>query len=558
MVPLAVIATRWFWPHGPSKVASDLVAVAPFQNRTGDPALDLWGDLIANRIEDRLSRASIGRVLPGVRVNPVLRGLAPNRDPIEALSRDLAAGTVVTGSIDGEGDFVDIVASCVDASTGETFATIEEVHGRSEDIAALIPVVQDRVAAALAFHLDPADWYQSTSSPPLRLDAYEEFRRGVDLLVEGVTWGESADHFLKAWALDSTYLDAGIMAYIYLDQATQLGQGNRTFERDSVLDRLGRFQDQMTRVQQFNLNIARYTFSLNLDAALREARVASEYFPLEMAYDLGHKANFLNRATEALEAFQKWDLGDGQFLDGFIRGWPYYFHQYAESLHRLGRHQEELEIILEGRRRYPDHADLRARELVARIGLGQTDEITDLIAEVRSEEGGNSVRLIARELFAHGLAETAMEVLEEEAQRFELDPYYFDSPSRQATILHYLQREDEAHALFEEASEADPENPWLFAWVGITAPLVGDTAQAWEVDQRLADWPREGIPRPYNFPFVRAQIQTNLGNRAEAVRLLEDAYFQGGRLFFFADHTMFDLLPLQGFPPYDDLMRPKG
>jgi tetratricopeptide (TPR) repeat protein len=198
-------------------------------------------------------------------------------------------------------------------------------------------------------------------------------------------------------------------------------------------------------------------------------------------------------------------------------------------------------------------------ELRARIGLGQADEIPGLIAQVRRERGPAEIKETARELLAHGLADVAREVLEEEVRRFETDPFYADSPSDRSEVLYWLGREEEAYALAQEGAASNPESPWDLAWVGILAPFVGDTALAWEIDQRIAEWPREDVPvhRRFNFPWVRAQIHASLGDREGAVRLLEEVYQpRGEKIFSINDHITVELFPLRGYEPFEDLIRP--
>jgi tetratricopeptide (TPR) repeat protein len=162
--------------------------------------------------------------------------------------------------------------------------------------------------------------------------------------------------------------------------------------------------------------------------------------------------------------------------------------------------------------------------------------------------------LVIRECFAHGLDELGRELLEEEVQRFESDPYYAD-PRRKADVLHMLGRNEEAMAIYQEVAEAYPDNPWQGHYqMGIEAASMGDTALALEIDRRIAEWPREA-GNPASFPLVRAQIHARLGHREEAFRLLESAYFDHGLAFQEYHHAVFDLLPLQGYPPFDELMR---
>jgi tetratricopeptide (TPR) repeat protein len=165
---------------------------------------------------------------------------------------------------------------------------------------------------------------------------------------------------------------------------------------------------------------------------------------------------------------------------------------------------------------------------------------------------------IAQECFAHGLDELGREILEGEVRRFGTDPFYVGSPVKRGDVLHFLGRNEEAFALYKELAEAHPNSPWQGLYqMGMIAPLLGDTALALEIDRRIAEWPREA-GNPASFPLVRAQIQANLGNLEEAFRLLDESYFRYGRLFRIENHAIFDLLPLQGYPPYDELMKGVG
>ena len=201
-------------------------------------------------------------------------------------------------------------------------------------------------------------------------------------------------------------------------------------------------------------------------------------------------------------------------------------------------------------------------ELRARIALQHREEVRDLIPELRRQSRENQlVQQIIREMFAHGMEETAQELLEEEVRRFDTDPFYVDNPLQRGVVLHFLGRNEEALSLMEEAAEAHPleTNPstiWILGWAGVVAPLAGDTARALEIDGLLAE--RAGGGSSAAYPLVRAQIHANLGDWEGAVRFLDDTFTWEGRASFINDHTFFDLLQLRGYPPYDELMRPKG
>ena len=129
-----------------------------------------------------------------------------------------------------------------------------------------------------------------------------------------------------------------------------------------------------------------------------------------------------------------------------------------------------------------------------------------------------------------------------------------------AEIIHVLRRLGGAFALFAAVANAHPGNPFQGPYMmGAVAASMGDTALALEIDgrMRMEAWP-PGPWGPHHFALYRAWIHARLGNLEEAFELLESVYFEHGRYFYDHDHTFFDLLPLQGYPPYDELMRDAG
>jgi len=539
----------------------NVIAVAPFQNLTADPAFDDFAERLALEVERRVSAADIGKVREAVRVLPVIWTAPEGSDPVTLLSQHLGAGTVVTGILDRRGDSVEVQAYCTNAVTGESLGHLEPVRSAAGEEEDLINGIQDRVAGLLALRMDPDNPFQSSSQPPLNPEAYAEYRRAVQLSMSREDWNQAADHFLQAWALDSTYLDAGLRAFVYLHQVSQLygssdlGGADRWSDLDSVLLVLEGSVGRMSPAQRGGFRGATaFLLDHDFETALREARLAAREDSIEAAYGQGHSALFLNRTTEAVQAFRRWEKGRGGFLEGYVSYWPFYFYGYADALHRLGQHEKELEIALEGRRQFPDHYDNLYTELKARIALAQVEEARPLITEVRRRGPPLDRTHVIWECFAHGLDELGRELLEEEVRRFDTDPYY-DDPRRVAEVLHMLGRNEEAMTIYREVAEAHPNNPWqgLFQ-MGIVAASLGDTALALEIDRRIAEWPR-GAGNPGSFPLARAQIHGALGDQEGAFGLLESAHFDHGLPFQEYHHAIFDLLPLQGYPPFDELMK---
>ncbi len=133
-----------------------------------------------------------------------------------------------------------------------------------------------------------------------------------------------------------------------------------------------------------------------------------------------------------------------------------------------------------------------------------------------------------------------------------------------AMSLYETGRWDEAKAAFErlEPSERYVEkygfDPWIEGYLSVLAARRGDRddalrqARRWEAFQN-----KQLYHRGLNW---RARIAAILGDRDEAVRLLREQ-FKEGRPWAEAlqqFHAEVDFESLQTYPPFQELIRPKG
>jgi len=226
-----------------------------------------------------------------------------------------------------------------------------------------------------------------------------------------------------------------------------------------------------------------------------------------------------------------------------------------------GQYQKELEIAREWGKRFPGSTYYPVQaEMKARIGLGQLDYLDAAVKEWRADERLQAIWDLTDELRVHGYEEAARTLLEEEVRRFRTDSAYIGRFNNQAMVLHRLGRDEEAHALWEEGINLDRPDPWPWgvARIGFSAAVSGDSAQAREMERLLlaVPGPREG---DYT-PFLQAKIAAALGEKDRAVRILED-WARGGTVLAWLNnlHRDFTFHTLLGnYPPFQELMRPKG
>ncbi len=107
-------------------------------------------------------------------------------------------------------------------------------------------------------------------------------------------------------------------------------------------------------------------------------------------------------------------------------------------------------------------------------------------------------------------------------------------------------------------ADSDQDYQDALGSLGVMLAVNGDREGALEMSRRL------GQLDPGTFPLLilrgepsrrRAYIALHLGDRQRAVELLERAFAEG--LHFDADYHV-EFQSLWGYPPFEELMRPKG
>ena len=121
--------------------------------------------------------------------------------------------------------------------------------------------------------------------------------------------------------------------------------------------------------------------------------------------------------------------------------------------------------------------------------------------------------------------------------------------------LTLLDRSSEAHEIAEKLLASDPDR-WQFQGaLGIEAARLGDRTVALEMSRRLAE-----VDEPFTMgqpSYLRASIAAQLGDRKDAIRLLQQAvsrgFYRWGSIHV---DTAFD--PIRDDPEFQEIMRPKG
>ncbi len=238
----------------------------------------------------------------------------------------------------------------------------------------------------------------------------------------------------------------------------------------------------------------------------------------------------------------------------------------------LGEHEQALAEARRGRALYPDVARVIALEAEALAALGRLDELAAVIdwslgQQLRLGDASVVMASAMLQLRIHGHPDEARGLAQRGVAwiRDLPDP---DDPRKQGRIFLLLLRhagelDAAARILAQTAADnaGNREEIWALGRLGVVFAAQDDRVRALEIADKLKQ-----LRRPYLFgedTWYRARIAAQLGNKEQAVDLLRRALGEGLRIMTmssnqnsFETDSAFD--SLRGYPPFEELMKPRG
>ncbi len=527
------------------------VVVAGFDNKTGDPALAPVGEIAADYIARGLAATRLLHEVYDSRAAARESGKPARTDPAAGreLGRKVGAGTVVWGSYYRDGDSLHFETQLLDAASGRVILSLDPAVGPLGSPTRVVEILRQRVMGAFAavFQAPRFETWQAQSIPPT-YDAYREVLAGSEA-AWSFDYETAIRHYRRAVALDSTY--TGAKAGL----AMALGEHGDCVEADSIARTFEPVRDRLAPADRGGFDWATARCRGDLAAALDASRAVIEAAPSSVGSRLlaSIMALELFRPREALELLKPLEARVDE-LTGTRRGMYRGFRQIA--YHMLGDYRAEL-------------AEARADAHPEQPGGGGGGALAALgrVAEAREEaeallrhDDPGGAHCVALELRAHGHAQDGQAMLDKVVAWYRTHPDVDPATNNydpclwiQLSAVYDAGLWSEAQADYERLAAEDTANPKARAGLGALAARRGDRSQVARMDRWLADRHRAQGWAMYS----RARMAALLGNREQAVALLRDAFERGlaSRPYIHIDP---DFESLRDYPPFQELLRPKG
>lgn len=550
------------------------VAIAVFENRTGDTLLAPLGLMAADWVTRELARTAFVDVLDVGTL--YLQGRSSNgerTDPRD-VARQSGAGLVVEGRYYRTADSVWFTASIVDVAGGNVLRVVDPIGAATAAPLAAVDELQRRIAAGLGTVLDPrAKFFATPAMRPPRFDAYEEFVIAQDLYWRGA-FDAAFPHFRRASELDSTF---GIAAAWLTVNAAGVGRCDVV---DSVATSLTARHTPLAQWERFTIanSQSRCASDWEENARLQRARLQLQPKSSHIRWTLAVAYRALSKPVQVVDLLAAIDPArDLGWMSG--QGKVLYWRELAAARHSLGDYSGELADAtqLSNLGGAPlAAAYFRARALA---GAGRSAEVLLTLEKVETlapEPGlaaGINGRMrphevatpgwvlyqVATELAAHGAPNEARAIAARARVWFErsagagtLSPeqtFFF------AHTLALLGQPAAGRILLDSLLRVDTETVELRGAIGALAAADGDNAAARRADVWLAAQP----PRfPIGMPTLyRARLAALSGDSGRALDLLEALPHGAHPNDIALLHSDPALAALRNTPRFSHLVRPR-
>ena len=556
----------WGLPRRPEQIALDpkRVIVAPFTNNTGDPSLTTLGDMTADQLASGITEIQLVQVVdaPGVQAAEAGAASAAGSGGARMLAQGLGAGTVLWGSYYRRGDSLEFEAQLTDTRSGQILVPIQSAAGPAADPSTAIERLRGHAMAALAWHFDPKIEEVQNSNRPSNYEAYREFIAGDDVRQPDINcrFAECGyEHWRRAYALDTTFTLPLIL--IARRGTTSVGANSRIRSPRPCVSGMIDYRDMTGPRSTRRSPGAMANAACNWTPLERRQKPLAglRVMPCTSAPGFGGLVTSAKRSPPSI----------GSTRPSLIMAWPCRITSSGSTKRNSRRPTPPS-----GR---PDNLGYLAMQAFAYVGLGRLEKVEEVLqAMLKVPANVETWGLIQAWAF------TWVAARPRGPRAFRRGPGPARAGSRRVSVAppeeqdrhenayavvlygagHWVEARTVVQHLIATAAAGDDGDPDIWergaqSYLGGIAAHLGDQREMDRVDRWLAS--RKGSYLSGVPTFDRARMAAIRGDRERAVTLIRLAVDQGYPMFLrnFGPHLDPDFKTLWGYPPFEELRRPK-
>jgi eukaryotic-like serine/threonine-protein kinase len=521
LVVIAAVASWRIFFARPVLTGTDIILLASFVNKTGDPIFD---NSLDKALQIKLTESPFLSVLPEGSVRETLRTM--RRDPSEPLTRDVGIEickrqglkAVVVPEIAAIGSKYLITLEAIDARSQKPIARAQMQADSKDQVIAALGKAGSQLRQQLGESLGSLEQHDApldlatTSS----LEALQAYRAGLAPLRSGKS-EEAVPFFQRAIELDPQFCSA----YVMLGSAYH-GAGDDQASRKNYARAFELKDGRLTQEENF---LATATYYWNITGNLEKENAVlvlyQQAYPRSVAAAnlLGINYSQLGRKEEALQQWQ-WVLEHSPVPSAF------YYSNAAQGYMSLDRLDEAKKILDEWRQKgtlFSYQTDMRYR-----IAFFENDTATmEKLAPANPADDVGWQALQTQLAFYRGdlkkyraLSDSVVNL-----QRNDKQPENVaDELALRGQLESFLGNYGPARSFCRQAIEIGAESITELWRCGEALAAAGEYAQAEAMAEKLERQnPENTIEQRVHVPLIRSIIERQRGNPAKAADLLAQA-----------------------------------
>ena len=530
------------------------VFVGEFRNRSGDPSLNNVATILQDGISRRLTETSVAELLASD--DSETKGAAAI-----AKARAIGAGIFVGGSLLRDGETVQLSADLIDPISGRILRSVGPVSGPASDPSRAAGELRERVLGTIALMLDSAmnDAIPAVTVQTPTYAAFRQFAAG-EVKASQNQFQQALPDYLAAYKRDSTFTFAAVRA------ARGYYNSGQCVLADSLANALIGLGDRLSQFEHATLgrNIARCRrdWVASYEYAKRMRDIAPQSADAQKIAAVS--ALYLFRAREGLDVLLRRSHVDVA-----------QDYNIAVAYHMLGMHSEEKKFALEMDSKFSGNAATNYTKAAAFASAGDTLALNELIEELRALSAGsmggvwNTLDIAAAEAKRHNLPIHARRIRAVELESIN------SAPAAQRTSGYWLGRGGleyamgrytDASASLDSSALKEPTGPKVSSSpsvtiyrTGLRGRIAARTGKITEAEAALRFLAEQSSSKlAYEAKLAAAQILVGLGRKDEAVRMMREAMAAGLSPVDGYLDAIVDMVDLTGYPPYEQLFKPRG
>src|SRR5271166_364165 len=506
--------------------ARDSIILSSFVNKTGDPVFD---DTLRQGLAVQLEQSPYLSLVSEHRIQQTLQlmGQPADKTPASDLARELCqrAGSVATldGSIASLGKQYVLELRAVNCRTGDTLAREEATADGKEQVLKALSRAAGRMREKLGESIATAEKFDTpldqVTTPSL--DALQAYSRGRISMMGKSDFTAAVPQLERAVRLDPSFaLAYSALATCYYD----LGESAKAAD---FAKKAYELRDRVSERERFAIESRYHLFATgDLEKARQVMELWSQTYPREAVArnDLGTNYGTLGQYEKSLavtEEAARMDPGSALALTNL-------FATYME----MNRFEDARSLAEEARTKKLDSPPLRLG--LYQVGFLQNDTaeiakqvnwakdqpgIEDVFLAAESDTAAYTGQLRKAREFSRLAVASALNADEKETA----SGYEADAALREALFRNPDESRQRAAAALALATPRDVEYGVALA-LALTATNKSSQAHITKmVDDLARRFPEDTVVQFNYLPTIKALVETNLGNPAKAIEIMEAA-----------------------------------